>query len=71
MSERNNVDSDLPRELNTQKAAVPWAAIALPETRFASQSLLNAAFLNAVQVDVSGIGERGFRIRSGLEIVNP
>ena len=52
ISERNNVDSDLPRELNTQKAAVPWAAIALPEIRSATQSLVKAVFRKAVQVDV-------------------
>jgi hypothetical protein len=52
---RSNVDSDLAREFRTQKAAVPWAAIALPEIRFASQSLLKAGFRKALQV-VSAIG---------------
>ena len=51
MSDRNNVDSDLPRALNTQKAAVPWAAIAHPETRFANQTLLKALFPRTVHVD--------------------
>jgi hypothetical protein len=46
---------DLARASKTQKAAVPWAAIALPEITFASQSLLKAAFRNAVQVDASVI----------------
>src|SRR5262245_4626425 len=58
MSDRSNVESDLPRELNTQNAAVPWAAIALPEIRFATQSLLKAVFRKAVQADVSVIGRR-------------
>jgi len=58
MSERSNVQSDLPRELSTQKAAVPWAAIVLPEIKFATQSLLKEGFRNAVQVDVSVIGKR-------------
>jgi hypothetical protein len=61
ISERNNVDSDLPKELSTQKAAVPWAAIALPEIRFATQSLLKAVFRKAVQVDVLAIAGH-FRI---------
>jgi hypothetical protein len=52
MSERSNVESDLPRELITQKAAVPWAAIALPEIKLATQNLLKAVFCKAVQVDV-------------------
>ena len=51
ISERSSVESDLPRELKTQKAAVPCAATAAPEVRFASQSLLNPAFPKAVQVD--------------------
>jgi hypothetical protein len=55
ISERNNVQSDLPRELSAQKAAVPWAAIALPEIKFATQNCLNAGFRNAVQVDISVI----------------
>ncbi len=58
MSERSNVQSDFPRELSTQKAAVPWAAIALPEIKFATQNLLKEGFRNAVQVDVSVIGKR-------------
>jgi hypothetical protein len=65
---RSNVDSDLARELRTQKAAVPWAAIALPEIRFASQILLKEGFRKAVQI-VSGIGL--FRIQSELQRVNP
>jgi hypothetical protein len=52
MSERSNVESDLPRELSTQKAAVPWAAIAVPEITFATQNLLKGGFRKAVQVDV-------------------
>ena len=52
MSERSNVESDLPRELSTQKAAVPWAEIAVPEIRLATQNLVKAGFRNAVQVDV-------------------
>jgi hypothetical protein len=56
ISERKKVDSDLPRALSTQKAAVPWAAIALPEIKLATQNLLKAVFRKAVQVDVSGIG---------------
>jgi hypothetical protein len=50
MSERRNVDSDLPRELRTQKAAVPWAAIAIPEIRFATHIFLKALFRRAAQV---------------------
>ena len=68
ISERKNVDSDLPRALSIQKAAVPWAAIALPEITFANQSLLKLVFRKAVQVDVSGIGGC-FRIQSDLQIV--
>ena len=56
MSERSRVQSDLPRVLSTQKAAVPWAAIALPEIKFATQNLLKEGFRSAVQVDVSDIG---------------
>ena len=56
MSERSNVESDLPRELITQKAAVPWAAIAVPETRVAAQNLVNAGFRKADHVDVPVIG---------------
>ena len=56
MSERSNVESDLPRELSTQKAAVPWAAIAVPEIRVATQNLANAGFRKADQVDVPVIG---------------
>ena len=67
---RSNVDSDLARELRTQKAAVPWAAIALPEIRFASQNLLKAGFRKAVQVDIFAIREH-FRIEPGVKIVNP
>jgi hypothetical protein len=52
MSERSNVESDLPRELSTQKAAVPWAAIVVPEIRLATQNLVKAGFRKAVQVDV-------------------
>src|SRR6516165_7843759 len=58
MSGRSNVDSDLAREFSTQKAAVPWAAIALPEIRFASQSRLKAGFRKAVQVDCLGMREQ-------------
>ena len=52
ISERKKVDSDLPRALSTQKAAVPWAAIALPEIKLATQNLLKAVFRKAVQVEV-------------------
>jgi hypothetical protein len=52
MSERSNVESDLPRELSTQKADVPWAAIVVPEIRLATQNLVKAGFRKAVQVDV-------------------
>jgi hypothetical protein len=55
MSERSNVESDLPRELRTQKAAVPWAAIVVPEIRLATQNFAKAGFLKAVQVDVPAI----------------
>ena len=59
------MDSDLPRALSIQKAAVPSAAIALPEIKFATQSLLKAAFRKAVQGDVSGIGDAsGFNLPS-------
>jgi len=70
MSGRSNVESDLAREFRTQKAAVPWAAIALPEIRFASQSLLKAGFRKAVQVDIFAIREH-LRIEPGVKIVNP
>lgn len=70
MSGRSNVDSDLAREFRTQKAAVPWAAIALPEIRFASQSLLKAGFRKAVQIDIFAIKEH-LRIEPGVKIVNP
>ena len=68
ISERKNVDSDLPRALSIQKAAVPWAAIALPEIKFATQSLLKALSRKTFQVDFSAIGGR-FRIQSDLQIV--
>ena len=68
ISERKSVDSDLPRALSIQKAAVPWAAIAPPEIRFATQNLLKAVFCKAVQVDIPGIGG-SFRIQSDLQIV--
>jgi hypothetical protein len=67
---RSNVDSDLARELRTQKAAVPWAAIALPEIRFASQNLLKAGFRKAVQVDILVIREH-FGIHPASKIVHP
>jgi hypothetical protein len=70
MSGRSNVESDLAREFRTQKAAVPWAAIALPEIRFASQSLLKAGFRKAAQVDFLVMREH-FRIQPGVKIVNP
>ena len=68
ISERNNVDSDFPRELSTQKAAVPWAAIALPEMTFATQNLLKAVFRKAVQVEVLAIAGR-FRIQDSFQYV--
>jgi nucleotide-binding universal stress UspA family protein len=44
---------------------VPWAAIALPEIKLATQNLLKAVFRKAVQVDVSGIGgASGFNLTS-------
>src|SRR6516162_5374918 len=70
MSGRSSVESDLAREFRTQKAAVPWAAIALPEIRFASQNLLKAGFRKAVQVDILVMREH-LRIQSGLKLVNP
>src|SRR5439155_8026704 len=50
ISDRRNVDSDLPRKLRTQKAAVPWAAIAIPEIRLATHIFLKAVFRRADQV---------------------
>jgi hypothetical protein len=56
MRGRRNAAFDLLRESKTQKAAIPWAAIALPEIRLASQSFLKPGFPSAVQIDVCAIG---------------
>src|SRR6516164_636528 len=70
MSGRSSVESDLAREFRTQNAAVPWAAIALPEIRFASQNLLKAGLRKAVQVEIFAIwGD--LRIEPRVKIVNP
>jgi hypothetical protein len=41
-----------PSEFRVQKTAVLWAAMQLPETTIATQSLLKTGFLNASQVEV-------------------
>ena len=71
MRGRRNAAFDLARESKTQKAAVPWAAIALPEITFAIQSLLKAALPKAVQVDVCAIDEAsGFNLTLDRSILH-
>ena len=49
----------------------PWAAMALPEIRFAIQSLLNAGFRNAVQIALLAIGHAPGRLYvSVADVVN-
>jgi transposase IS66-like protein len=50
---------------------VPWAAIALPEIRFDSQSLLKAGFPKAVQVDILVIRGALQDSTYSVKIVNP